>query len=242
MSYIMRLMDGAKLEITDDEFAALAGKSGLVHVPSINQVVNLSSVSRIAPAEIFSDAEDKSKQVFGILHDGSRAVRQFGRWYDLDSPVDDRGNHTISFDPMHYPEVARDLVPTIEEWGREYKLLDSFERRVKILSRIDGVQLLKTGDEEKDFVAMEKIIDGRFPEYIEITRAEDEELIFASSTIQKELKTGAKTESELALKIGDSCSRKTLKRYLRFLEQEGRIENSGGRWNIGSRWSVGEVE
>lgn len=128
--YTVKLMNGDKTNVTEEEYVKMAGKSGLVYVPSTKETINMSSISHILPAE---EAEDRSKQKYGILHDGTRVIRQFGEWVDADSPIDERGHHTVRLDPQYYPETVRDSVPTPEEFERDLRHLPPSERLAKML-------------------------------------------------------------------------------------------------------------
>ena len=131
MTFIIKMMDGAKIEITDDEFQKLSGRSGSVFIPSVQQIVNLNSVSQILSKQDYElEIEkriDRSKQKEGILHDGTIVVRQFGSWY-LKGDIDENGKHYRIIDPTYYPEVARDCVPTQKEFYEKYANLPRAER------------------------------------------------------------------------------------------------------------------
>ena len=131
-TYTVKLINGDRTTVTEEEFRNLVGKTGLVFVPSTGETINLSSVSHILPAE--SDELDRSKQTNGVLHDGTRVMKQFGEWVDADSPIDERGLRTVRLDPKYYPEVARDCVPTPQEFEREYRALPIAERKAKMLA------------------------------------------------------------------------------------------------------------
>lgn len=215
----MKLIDGTRLMLQEEEFKNLEGKSGLIFIRSLGQVVNLSSVSRIAPSTVFGKDEDRSKQVFGVLHDGSRAIRQFGRWYDMDGPMNEQGNYIVSFDPAHYPEVGKDMVPTVEEWQQEYAALLPSERLAKVHAQT-GTKLLSSGDPKH----IKEII---------FSRDEKEKLLFSASKWIPALEENPRTEKEL-LKLSPNCPHPILKKWLRKQEQEGRLENAGGLWQVGS--------
>lgn len=129
--YEVRLMNGESTTITEEEYRRLQGKTGLVFVPSTGETINMASVSHILP---FDETPDRSAQKMGVLHDGTRVMRQFGEWVDLDSPIDERGLHTVRLDVAYYPEIARDCVPTVAEFEREYRALPSAERLTKMLA------------------------------------------------------------------------------------------------------------
>lgn len=51
----------------------------------------------------------KKEQTKGRLHDGTRVVKQFGRWVDENNP-------SVTLDLNYYPEIANDTVLTEEEY------------------------------------------------------------------------------------------------------------------------------
>lgn len=121
MSYTIKFMDGTLAIITDQEFFKLEGKSGLVFVPSIRETINLSSVSRIYPSENEPIKQiDRSKQLEGVLHDGTRMTKQFGRWYCTDGQRDDKGNLATEADPYYYPELKTGILPTPTEYETKF--------------------------------------------------------------------------------------------------------------------------
>ncbi len=133
MTYTVNLMNGSKCEITDDEFRSLKGKTGLVHVPSIDCVINLSSVVTIAPRGQNLVKEDRSKQSVGMLHDGTQVIKQFGRWYCANGMTDENGRLQTEPDPKYYPEVQLGTLPSPEEYANEYKALPVGEWAKKLI-------------------------------------------------------------------------------------------------------------
>jgi len=93
----VKMMSGDILTITEEEAKNVVGKSGLVFVPSLSGMLNLSSVESIMPEE----AVDNLKE--GFLHDGTRVVKKFGSWVDAANP-------DVKLDPNYYPEIARDEI------------------------------------------------------------------------------------------------------------------------------------
>ena len=57
-----------------------------------------------------------------MLHDGQAVIKKFGVWYIND------GSFQIVVDPKYYPEVERDVVPTVKEFEQKYKSLPIEER------------------------------------------------------------------------------------------------------------------
>jgi len=93
--------------------------------------VACSNISGIYP----DDVEDRRSQVYGVLHDGSKAIRQYGRWFDPHGSRDEHGNYEVSFDPLYYPEVSMDCVPTPSEFEKHYALLPAKERLEKMVGK-----------------------------------------------------------------------------------------------------------
>ena len=89
-------MTGDSFEITKEEAKNIQGKSGLVYVPSIDGMINISSISCVLPKELV-------KKDSGYLHDGTKVVKKFGQWVDA-------GNPNVRLSTSFYPELARDEV------------------------------------------------------------------------------------------------------------------------------------
>src|SRR3990167_836108 len=92
-NYIIKFFDGTTLEITEEEYKRLVGKSGLVVIPSLRQTINTSSISRILPKKEYltDNLMNRKKQSTGILHDGTHVIRYFGRWFLNNGSVDNKG-------------------------------------------------------------------------------------------------------------------------------------------------------
>ena len=93
----VKMMSGDTLEITNEEAKNITGKSGLTYVPSLNGLLNLSSVESVLP-----DSAIKNKNE-GWLHDGTKVIKQFGVWVDAKNP-----EVRLNYD--FYPELAKDEV------------------------------------------------------------------------------------------------------------------------------------
>jgi hypothetical protein len=122
-------MNKSDIEITEREFKNLAGKSGLVYIPSQNRIVNTNSITEILSEE---DArrENEGKSDEGILHDGLPVFRYFGNWYVKGEMEEVNGRLIPScvVDPRAYPEIARDCVPSPKEYKEKYEALPREER------------------------------------------------------------------------------------------------------------------
>lgn len=157
--YIIKTMGGDIIRITQEEYQSLLGKSGLVFIKSMGQAINTSIISRILPLEVYRDEERKKrlegrvKSMTGVLHDGSKVIRHFGQWFLDDGFRDDNGRPEKLIDPKHYPEVARDCIPTPQEFMLEYEELPPQERLDKMLSfRGTDTRYLKEPTEVKNLL------------------------------------------------------------------------------------------
>ena len=126
MSYTIRFIDKSETTITDEEYAKLAGKTGLVFVPSTRETINMSSISRIFE----TGSQETNDHRVGVLHDGSRVVRQFGEWMCDDGERNDAGYLTTRPDPRFYPEVAKDCVPSVKTYETKFAALPPSERKL----------------------------------------------------------------------------------------------------------------
>jgi len=130
-NYLIIFFDKKTLEITESDFNNLIGKEGLVAIKSVGEVVNMSAVARIIPKSRADELEDRRNQKEGILHDGMVVIRYFGSWY-MDGEFDEHGKPMRRIDSAHYPEVARDCVPTKKEFETKYRMLPR-EKRLELI-------------------------------------------------------------------------------------------------------------
>lgn len=80
---------------------------------------------------------NRKDQKTGVMHDGSRAHKYFGRWATLESAPDDNGNsQPVYFDYKYYPEAAADIIAT----EQEYKMIQE--------NKVDYYEFLRI-DKEK---------------------------------------------------------------------------------------------
>jgi len=89
----LELMGGKKFNISKEEANLLVGKRGLVAIPSLGGMINISSIASILPTGIAEKDSDRKK-----TRDGQWCIRKFGQWY-LESNPEVRVN--LSF----YPEL-----------------------------------------------------------------------------------------------------------------------------------------
>lgn len=114
MNYQLKMSGGETYIITEKEAQELmlGEKKGLVGINSLKGVINMSFVSSIVP----EDKIDRSKITTGVLHDGTRVVKHFGKWVDAFDP-------DIKLDPKYYPEIADDTVLSLAEYEESVKKL-----------------------------------------------------------------------------------------------------------------------
>lgn len=148
--YIIKMMNGEKYKISEENYKKLEGQQGLIFIPDIQCTINISAISSIYPENKTFEIEDRKKQVIGKLHDGSLARKHFGEWVADNGEVpDDKGNYRpIKLDPHYYPEIALDRVATIEEWkqikanGLNYYEALGLTDKKKRLENTDGFKHL----------------------------------------------------------------------------------------------------
>lgn len=156
MNYIVKMINGDRHVLTREQYHDLQNEGEVFTALGVNILKR--SMSNAYPEDMAGEIEDRSKQKTGILHDGTRVIKQFGIWVDANSPTDERGNHTVHLDPVYYPEASRDLVPSPEEFEREYRQLPAQERLEKMLVSSDVKRIVGSG-----FQVMEQIIGGVEP-------------------------------------------------------------------------------
>jgi hypothetical protein len=139
MNYVVSMMGGSTYRINEAEYRNLAGKSGLVHVPSLDMVINLSSVVKIESEERYAQSEvnriDRTKQNEGLLHDGTRMIKQFGQWFLADGERDENGRLVSKADPDYYPEIRSGVLPTYEEYETKFKSLPASKWSQTLIGR-----------------------------------------------------------------------------------------------------------
>lgn len=91
--YTLKMMGGDKFEINDEDLKFIAGKTGMVAVPSIKAIINISSVSHIIPKEL-----DNKNSKERLLHDGTYAIQRGSVWVMKSSP-------DVKLDTKYFPEL-----------------------------------------------------------------------------------------------------------------------------------------
>ena len=143
--YMIKMMVSSWIKITEKDYQNLIGKNGLVLLQSLGRTINTNSISQIMPYKdyLIDKQEERKNQKEGILHDGTHVIRHFGQWFKLEGDYDDRGNPLTRFDPEMYPEVARDCVPSKQEFHQKYAHLPT--NRERLAAILEGNQPLRIG-------------------------------------------------------------------------------------------------
>ena len=133
MNYILQITnDDKKIRITKEEaeIIAKAPDDKSITISRLGVVVQKRMVM-IYPEQ--REFDDKTKQINGVLSDGTMVKKYFGQWVDANSVApDDSGNyHPVRLDPVYYPEIALDKVLTTDEYEKIKHL--PLEERKKII-------------------------------------------------------------------------------------------------------------
>ena len=79
MIYELKIMNGDIFEIKEETANKISNAKGLVLIKEIGTMVNMSSVVSISPKGLAKNKESKNTIK---CHDGSIAIKKFGKWYD----------------------------------------------------------------------------------------------------------------------------------------------------------------
>jgi hypothetical protein len=156
--YVLKTYDGLKLKLEDSEAKKLL--EVINHGQQKNIIVqeNYFAVANIASI-IREEAFDETDFNLGVLHDGSRVIRQFGQWFCLNGDVNEKGHYEIRPDPQYFPEVAMDCVPSVKTFELKYKSLPLAERKIAICGEKDPQRYLKG-----DFNRISDVMNGKTEE------------------------------------------------------------------------------
>lgn len=135
-TYELYTKNGHVYEITESEYeAVIASQDSKIVFPRINVTVGENMIADIRPKSLKTKdmLEERAKMTEGYLHDGKRAVKQFGQWMDPEGQYDANGRMLTRFDPQYYPEVSRDAVAPLEMW-EQIQELPREQRLEKMLS------------------------------------------------------------------------------------------------------------
>lgn len=100
-------MSGDKFNISKEEAELFSGKNGLVQIPSLGGLINISSIVSILPVEIANQNSDRKQN-----RDGQWCIRKFGQWYLENNP-------DVRVDLNYYPELKN------KEVKSKYELIEN---------------------------------------------------------------------------------------------------------------------
>ena len=117
--YIVKTMSKSIIRITEEDYEnnIKGATSGMVYTKH-SGAFNLPVDSIIPESDYLLEKADNNK---GVLHDGQKVIKKFGRWY-LES------DQSICMDPQYYEEIAQDCVPTLEEFNQRYLRIKEEDR------------------------------------------------------------------------------------------------------------------
>ena len=124
--FILVLMSGREYQITASEYDSFKGKAGVIYLPRLNLTFNMASISSCDDG-VATRTVDRTKQLEGVAHDGTRCIKQFGRWFDANGARDESGKLCVELDPDYYPEMKTGILPTPEEYEKTFKFLPDSE-------------------------------------------------------------------------------------------------------------------
>lgn len=158
-TFILAFTTGEKFKINEEEAKAIAktNDNQSITLKRLGMVIQKRMV-QVYPEALSDTLADRRKQLTGVLYDGTRVRRHFGRWIKDDGfvPDDDSSYQPVRIDPAYYPEVGRDCVPTEHEW-EEIKLLPATERR-GFIAKLSGGRRVSEITEPQ---SMKELIDKK---------------------------------------------------------------------------------
>jgi len=136
MKYILKTVD-TKLQITEEEYKSILedikNNKRFIFIKSLGQMIQVNAIMQIYPENRADEIEDKKKQVIGILHDGTRVRKEFGRWV-VDREKYNINGHLLELEypsPKDYPEIAKECVISYERW-----------EKIKNLSTVEKLKII----------------------------------------------------------------------------------------------------
>jgi len=87
----LKMMGGDKFLISKNEFQLFSGKTGLIYIPSLSGLINISSISHILPIGMVNNNRKQNS-------DGQWCIQKFGQWYL-------EGDPDIRVNTNYYPEL-----------------------------------------------------------------------------------------------------------------------------------------
>lgn len=140
------LMDKKELTVTESELQGiLQSPDDLVAINRLGIVINKKSISHTAPQNVSASDQvlERKNHKIGTLHDGRSVIRHFGQWYMADGDFKEDGAPLSRPDPTYYPEVARDCVPSPQEYQLQYASLPLEKRKAAIVGGLEDLKRLQ---------------------------------------------------------------------------------------------------
>lgn len=104
-------------------------------------------------ASILEENRIKNTTNYGRLHDGSRVRRVFGEWRDI-------YDAEVRIDPKYYPEVAMDIVPSLDDYEKFIAPIQDNQARLAEMRRL-------ALPDEKESTRARRLLKGDFRPLIE---------------------------------------------------------------------------
>lgn len=159
--YIVRTYDKLKYRVTDSEALAIGnalndGKQKAVTLQG--DIVLLASISGITREEKMQEYEEEKDHKHGVLHDGTRVVKQFGEWFCMSGDKDEDGHYCVRPNIEYYPEVKMNCVPSVETYQEKYAQLPADERKALMCAGKDERRYIENRGMEKIGTVLEDLV------------------------------------------------------------------------------------
>lgn len=142
--YILKTYDRLKLELTDEEAAQILTVINAGQQKNVLVKGNYFAIAGIASLTKQEDFEEEGHTI-GVLHDGTRVVKQFGEWFCMTGERDENGRYAVRPDSAFYPEIMMDCVPSVETYERKYAGLPLEQRKALMIEGKDPERYRRSG-------------------------------------------------------------------------------------------------
>lgn len=145
--YVLKTFDKTEFNISELEALAIAeamnaGKQKAITLQG--NIIALSSISAILKEEKALE-HGNTEAKFGVLHDGTRVIRQFGEWFCMSGEKDENNLYEVRPDIEYYPEVRANRVPSLEMFNLRFEHLPTSERLTLMLDGVDLERMQRKG-------------------------------------------------------------------------------------------------
>ena len=134
--YILKTYDRLKLELTDEEAGKVLSVINAGQQKNVLVQGNYFAIAGISSLTKCEDFEEEDHKI-GVLHDGTRVVKQFGEWFCMSGEHDEAGHYAVRPDSAFYPEIMMDCVPSVETYERKYAALPIEQRKALMIEGKD---------------------------------------------------------------------------------------------------------